>query len=98
LLQWGNRQLVPEWEMPKCPNGRRIRKGLLVDLERPLVVNVQVLEIPNQLVALAIHGTGITCVLLNRSDNALELASKVGMVNLPPYILAQTFQSGSVYV
>jgi len=50
------------------------------------------------MVVLAVHGTGVTCMLLNRPDGAEKVAEKVGMVNLPPYILAQTEKCGSLRI
>ncbi|KIJ29822.1 hypothetical protein M422DRAFT_187900, partial [Sphaerobolus stellatus SS14] len=94
LVTWGNNQLLPQWYNPKAT----IRRGILVDMKCRVMLPVEVLDKPNQLLTMAVHGTGITCMLLDRPDDALLVAKKVGMANLPPYILAQTIHSGSVYV
>ncbi|KXN80749.1 hypothetical protein AN958_08053 [Leucoagaricus sp. SymC.cos] len=47
-----------------------------------------------------VHGSGITCMLLDRDEKKVKLtiAAKVGMANLPPFVLAQAEDSGTVYV
>ncbi|KAF8168839.1 hypothetical protein K438DRAFT_1856218 [Mycena galopus ATCC 62051] len=54
------------------------------------------------MVPLAIHGSGVTCMLLERSEDVAKdptfSARKVGMANLPPYILSQTMKTGTIYV
>ncbi|KIJ36892.1 hypothetical protein M422DRAFT_178836 [Sphaerobolus stellatus SS14] len=94
ITTWGDGQILPEW---KRPNGS-LHKGILVDLECRVTLQVEVLDKPNQLVAMAMHGNGMTAMLINRENGLLKVASKVGIANLPPYILAQSLHSGSVYV
>ncbi|KIJ45917.1 hypothetical protein M422DRAFT_46490 [Sphaerobolus stellatus SS14] len=98
LLMWGDRQLSPQWERPNRDNNGLFRKGILVDLKNRLAMSVEVLEKPDQLVAMAVHGTGITCMLLDREKDHTIIAKKIGMANLPCYILAQTVRSGTIYV
>ncbi|KAF8175682.1 hypothetical protein K438DRAFT_1847521 [Mycena galopus ATCC 62051] len=54
------------------------------------------------MVPLAIHGSGVTCMLLERSEDVAKdptfSARKVGMANLPSYILSQTIKTGTIYV
>jgi hypothetical protein len=54
------------------------------------------------MVPLAIHGSGVTCMLLERPEDSEKepniIAQKVGMCNVPPYIFAQTVKSGTIYV
>ncbi|KAJ6609571.1 hypothetical protein B0H10DRAFT_1813492, partial [Mycena sp. CBHHK59/15] len=95
LSQWGNEQLVPQWEAP----GRRPWfRGTLIDLASGIYMVPAVVGRPNAMVPLAIHGNGITCMLLHRSDREYEKvygAHKVGMVNCPPYVLAETKRVGT---
>ncbi|KAJ7626555.1 hypothetical protein DFH06DRAFT_1304655 [Mycena polygramma] len=101
LTDWGERQLVPRWEPPgpKRPSYR----GKLVDLRSRVCIDVIVVSPPNvAMVPLAIHGSGVTCMLLQRPEDSEKepniVAQKVGMCNVPPYIFAQTIKSGTIYV
>ncbi|KAJ7753050.1 hypothetical protein DFH07DRAFT_921503 [Mycena maculata] len=99
LTQWGDQQLVPQWEVPRR---RPHFSGKLVDLRSRVYVNVVVVSPPNALVPLAIHGSGVTCMLLERPANSekepTSSARKVGMCNVPPYIFSQTEKSGSIRI
>ncbi|KAJ7611979.1 hypothetical protein DFH06DRAFT_1243813 [Mycena polygramma] len=100
LTDWGERQLVPRWE---APGPRRPSYGgKLVDLRSRVCVDVIVVSPPNAMVPLAIHGSGVTCMLLQRPEDSEKepniVAQKVGMCNVPPYIFAQTIKSGTIYV
>src|ERR1700743_2862311 len=95
----GERQMVPRWEEP----GRRLWfTGKLVALRSLVCGVVTVVGRPNALVTLAVHGSGVTCMLLARPDDSEKeptvIAQKVGMCNLPPYILAQTVKAGMLYI
>ncbi|KAJ7652419.1 hypothetical protein DFH06DRAFT_1093960 [Mycena polygramma] len=98
LKLWGKSQLVPEWQNPtkrECIHGR------FLDLESGIYVDVSVIERPNVIVPLAIHGNGVTCLLLHRSGREHEKvfgAQKVGIANFPPHILAQTTKMGTVCI
>ncbi|KAF8193862.1 hypothetical protein K438DRAFT_1516462, partial [Mycena galopus ATCC 62051] len=86
LTHWGDRQLVPQWEFP----GRRpCFTAKLVDLCSRVYVEAVVVSRPNAMVPLAIHGSGVTCMLLERPEDSEKepniVAKKVGMVNLPTY-------------
>ncbi|KAJ7214194.1 hypothetical protein C8J57DRAFT_1601702 [Mycena rebaudengoi] len=99
LVNWGQRQLVPEWEAPRR---RRWFKGKLVDLRNRVWVDTIAVGRPNAMMPLAIHGGGVTCMLLDRAKD-LEMdvtlgSQKVGMTNLPPYALSQTVKIGSMSV
>ncbi|KAJ7214231.1 hypothetical protein C8J57DRAFT_1096626 [Mycena rebaudengoi] len=99
LVNWGQRQLVPEWEAPRR---RRWFKGKLVDLRNRVWVDTIAVGHPNAMMPLAIHGGGVTCMLLDRAKD-LEMdvtlgSQKVGMTNLPPYALSQTVKIGSMSV
>ncbi|KAJ7207324.1 hypothetical protein B0H12DRAFT_1195620 [Mycena haematopus] len=100
LTNWGDRQLVPQWEMPKHRPDRFT--GKLVDLRSRVYVDAIVVSRPNAMIPLAIHGSGVTCMLLERDEGSEKepniVARKVGMCNVPPYIFAQTVKSGTVYV
>ncbi|KAI3608816.1 hypothetical protein WG66_003803 [Moniliophthora roreri] len=108
LFEWGDRQMVPRWEPDRDKDGakdvrdsdnwHRYMRGQLVDLRTGIRVRVVVAQKPNAMVALAIHGSGITYMLLNRPDNVYEIAAKVGMVNLPPFTFMFTEKCGSIRV
>ncbi|KAJ7348671.1 hypothetical protein DFH08DRAFT_808400 [Mycena albidolilacea] len=95
------RQLVPEWEEPPLPERPQhfarftvsTTRGKLVDLSTGVCVDAVVTEPPDFIIPLAIHGSGVTCMLLKRpknvSQNPAYQAKKVGMANFPTYILAQ---------
>jgi hypothetical protein len=104
-IEWGARQLIPEWDIPQAvpsPPGAPPRPYALtlIDLRTGVLTKAAVTKRPNGLVALAIHGSGITCMLLDRNEKEAKAttAVKVGMVNLPPFVLAQAEESGTVYV
>ncbi len=62
------------------------------------MVKVLVSDKPNALIALAIHGSGVTSMLVNRTNNLRSIVGKVGMCNVPPYVLAQTIRSGTLCI
>ncbi|KAF7369881.1 HET domain-containing protein [Mycena sanguinolenta] len=99
LTHWGDRQLVPKWEVPGVRPSFTAR---LVDLRSKVCVQTIVVSRPNAMIPLAIHGSGVTCMLLDRAeDSKVEInltAQKVGMCNVPPYIFSQTVKSGTTYV
>ncbi|KAJ6475921.1 hypothetical protein C8R47DRAFT_661337 [Mycena vitilis] len=100
LTNWGERQLAPRWDAPG-PR-RHSYGGKLVDLRSRVYVDITVVSPPNAMVPLAIHGSGVTCMLLQRPGDSVKepnfVAQKVGMCNVPPYIFAQTVKSGTIYV
>ncbi|TFK31682.1 hypothetical protein BDQ12DRAFT_693716 [Crucibulum laeve] len=99
LAYWGERQLVPKWDPIKLKDSNtQSRAGTLVDLNSRVAAKTNVLGVPNDLIMLAVHGCGITCMLLHRPDDPKLISPKVGMVNLPPYILVQSQQSGTVFI
>jgi hypothetical protein len=104
-VEWGARQLTPEWDTPQAgpsPPGAPPRPYAitLIDLRTGVLAKAAATKRPNDMVALAIHGSGITCMLLDRDEKEAKAttAVKVGMVNLPPFVLAQAEESGTVYV
>ncbi|KAK7455870.1 hypothetical protein VKT23_010907 [Stygiomarasmius scandens] len=94
LIGWDNYQLAPKWN----DFNPRFKVGHLVDLQSGMKAQVFVTKRPNAMAVLAVHGTGVTCMLLNRPEGASKVAEKVGMVNLPSYILAKAIKSGSIRV
>ncbi|KAJ7213373.1 hypothetical protein GGX14DRAFT_563697 [Mycena pura] len=65
----GDRQMVPRWEAP----GRRPWfTGKLVDLRSSVCVEATVVSRPNAVVPLAVHGSGVTCMLLERPEDSEE--------------------------
>lgn len=103
--EWGPRQLIPQWDRAQlCPSPPgslpHPYAATLIDLQTGVLTRVAVTSRPNNMVILAVHGSGITCMLLDRDDKkvASTVAVKVGMANLPPFILAQAEESGTIYV
>ncbi|KAK7029466.1 hypothetical protein VNI00_014499 [Paramarasmius palmivorus] len=94
IVEWGEKQMAPRWDVP-CSQYMR---GHLIDMRNGIKVRVVVAKKPNAMVVLAVHGCGVTYMLLNRSDDANDVAEKVGLANLPPFTLAGTDRSGSVRV
>jgi hypothetical protein len=105
-VEWGNRQLIPRWDNPHTgpsPSGTSLRPYAvtLIDLRTGVFTKAVVTKRPNSMVALAVHGSGITCILLDRDEKIkakVTTAVKVGMANLPPFVLAQAQKSGTVYI
>lgn len=63
------------------------------------MVKVIVTDKPNALISLAVHGSGVTSMLVVRkADLGTAVVRKVGMCNLPAYVLAQTNHSGTLCV
>jgi hypothetical protein len=105
-IEWGARQLIPEWDTPRCdlslPGSPSSPYAVtLIDLRSGVFTRAAVTKLPNDMVALAVHGSGVTCMLLDRNQD-LEgegaTAVKVGMANFPPFVLAQTEDSGTVHI
>ena len=98
--EWGDRQLVPRWDDTKSPLFTPPHSITLMDLRTGVFTKAVVTSCPNDMVILAVHGSGITSMLLSRDVTTVKssIASKVGMTNLPPFALAQAEDSGTVYV
>ncbi|KAF5348895.1 hypothetical protein D9756_009826 [Leucocoprinus leucothites] len=104
--EWGDRQLIPKWDVPTKQlesAGEHIPRPYgvtLINLQTGVYTKAMVTGRPNNMVILAVHGGGITCMLLQREEKALEakVSVKVGMVNVPPFVLSQADYSGTVYV
>lgn len=96
----GESQLVPEWQSPTKRIGECI-PGKFVDLKSGIYLETTLVELPDILVPLAIHGNGVTCISLRRGSRSHEKmfgAQKVGIANFPPHILAQTTKMGTVTI
>ncbi|KAF9450880.1 hypothetical protein P691DRAFT_725090 [Macrolepiota fuliginosa MF-IS2] len=95
LVKWGDPsgQPVPRWHAPSNSTPASI-----VDLKNGVYTRVDLLRKPNAMLPLAVHGSGITCMLLNRPEDYTLGSERVGMVNLPPYILAQAKRAASVVI
>jgi hypothetical protein len=102
LSVWGEQQLVPNWDTAPPKSGTAQTRGItLFDTSCQVAVKAKVMGNVNDLIILAIHGNGVSCMLLDRpalGAKARIMASKVGMANLPPYALCQSLASGTVYV
>jgi hypothetical protein len=102
LSIWGEQQLVPNWDTAPPKSGTAQTRGItLFDTSCQVAVKAKVMGNVNDLIILAIHGNGVSCMLLDRpalGAKARIMASKVGMANLPPYALCQSIASGTVYV
>ncbi len=95
LKEWGHpgQQPVPKWHPSVDSN-----QATLVDLANGIFTRVHTLHKPKVVLPLAVHGSGITCMLLDRPEDSRVGSERVGMANLPPYILAQTKRAASVVV
>jgi hypothetical protein len=97
LGDWGKNQLAPEWtyDFSNWTKEERdgMRKATLVDLNLGIKAECYIREWeekpPNALIPLAVHGCGVTCLILHHHDDRLKAAVKLGIINLPPYILGQ---------
>ncbi|KAK0204525.1 hypothetical protein DFS33DRAFT_1224776, partial [Desarmillaria ectypa] len=78
LIKWGDLQLILNWNLPT--------NGTLLDFSG-VMVKVLVSDEPNASIALAIHGSGVTSMLMNQTDNLDNIANKVSMCNVPLYVL-----------
>jgi hypothetical protein len=97
VLLLGKSQLVPIWQNSTSAGVA----GRLVDLEHGIYIETSVVEKPNVIVPIAIHGNGVTCLLLNRKTRTHEQlfgAQKVGIANFPSHILAQTTRMGAMSI
>ncbi|KAK0216876.1 hypothetical protein IW262DRAFT_1256726, partial [Armillaria fumosa] len=72
--------------------------GTLVDLNSRVMVKVVVTGKPTVMIILAIHGSGVTSMLVDRKEELHEPVRKVGICNVPTYVLAQTVHSGTICV
>ncbi|KAJ7208658.1 hypothetical protein GGX14DRAFT_395810 [Mycena pura] len=74
--QWGDQQMIPKWSAPKQPFQRQAPRYDCMYTE------VIVVDVPNAIVPLAIHGSGVTCMLLERraedDDKNLNWRGKSG--------------------
>ncbi|KAF8995544.1 hypothetical protein BDQ17DRAFT_1218928, partial [Cyathus striatus] len=84
LVHWGDpdKRPVPKWHASSdsC-------SGTLIDLKNKVYTKVNVTSVPNAMVPLAIHGSGVTCMLIDGPDDPTGLSERVGMANVPPYAL-----------
>jgi hypothetical protein len=72
----------------------------LIDLSTGVFVKTLISTVPNTMVVLAVHGSGVTCMLLDREThiNMDAISVKAGMANVPPRALSQTERVGNIYV
>ncbi|KAF7762046.1 hypothetical protein Agabi119p4_8639 [Agaricus bisporus var. burnettii] len=72
----------------------------LIDLSTGVFVKTLISTRPTAMVVLAAHGSGITCMLLDREPNRNmdTISVKAGMINIPPRALSQANRVGNVYV
>ncbi|PVF93330.1 hypothetical protein CPB86DRAFT_801317 [Serendipita vermifera] len=95
LGSWGENQLAPEWtyDFRNWTKSERdsMKRSTLLDLELGIMADCYIRECedkpPNALVPLAVHGCGITCLIMHHHDDRTKAAVKLGIVNLAPYIL-----------
>ncbi|PVG04937.1 hypothetical protein CPB86DRAFT_721520 [Serendipita vermifera] len=100
LKDWGDDQLVPTWKS-SLEEGQ-VKKATFVELAAGVSISFLMRrsgkKLPNALVPLAIHGCGITCLVLHHHDDPFEPAIKLGIVNMPPYISVFGEEVGSLVV
>ncbi|KAK0213953.1 hypothetical protein IW262DRAFT_1407651 [Armillaria fumosa] len=97
LFEWGHNQLIPIWSPPKKQDERW--NGSLLDLKNRVFVKVFVTNKPDASISLAIHGSGVTSILVGQKvDPDSVILEKVGMCNLPAYALAEMIHSGTLCV
>ncbi|THU93649.1 hypothetical protein K435DRAFT_571690, partial [Dendrothele bispora CBS 962.96] len=95
LADWGDRQMAPKWDEPEKS---QYKMGHLIDLRMGIKHRVVVTGKPNSMAVLAVHGCGITYMLLDRPTGLNTVAKKLGMANLPPFTLAVAQPHGSIRV
>jgi hypothetical protein len=98
LSDWGERQLVPRW----TSRLQGLKGATIVDLRSNIQSRFVLRDWPgrkaNALVPIAVHGCGITCLVLHHFDDKYRPAIKLGIVNMPPYALNQGTEVGSLEV
>ncbi|THU94677.1 hypothetical protein K435DRAFT_839793 [Dendrothele bispora CBS 962.96] len=94
FTRWDEDQMVPKWE--ETANG--YKRGWLADLRTGTLVKTVVSEEPDTMMVLGIHGSGVTYMLLKRSEESNGIARRVGMASLPPFTLAFTKKVGSMRI
>lgn len=99
LEQWGDEQLAPRWTTGIQSESEEVT---LVDLmsrvqSKFMVRNWEGKE-PNALVPVAVHGCGVTCLVLHHHKDPSQPAIKLGIVSMPPYILVLGEKAGSIVV
>lgn len=94
MVEWGDPdQPLPKWHVPSDSHAAN-----MVDLANGIFTRCQALRKPNAILPLAVHGSGITSMLLDRPEEFNLDSERVGMVNLPPYILSQAKRAASVVI
>ncbi|CAG8674661.1 16493_t:CDS:2, partial [Acaulospora colombiana] len=97
LESWGYNQLAPEWayDFSNWTKSERdsMKRSTLVDLNLGIMADCYIRDWedkpPNALIPLAVHGCGVTCLILHHHDDRTKAAVKLGIVNLAPYLLNQ---------
>ncbi|KAJ7030771.1 hypothetical protein C8F04DRAFT_1365292 [Mycena alexandri] len=96
-VESGINNLFPNGSRPQDEN--RSQQNLWIFGTKSEVIAV---ARPNAMIPLAVHGSGVTCMLLYRpwdhEDAPSFTGTKVGMCNIPPYALEQTIKTGTVCV
>ncbi|KAJ7754577.1 hypothetical protein B0H16DRAFT_1542834 [Mycena metata] len=99
LDSWGEQQFSPRWQPPQH---RPYFAAKVVDLRRRVSVDVIVVSRPTSMVLLALHGPGITAMLItphvDPNQRRIGAARKAGMCNLPLYIREEAVESDSIYI
>ncbi|PVF93329.1 hypothetical protein CPB86DRAFT_790223 [Serendipita vermifera] len=98
LSEWGTRQLAPKWNSSLA----ELKKATIIDLQNNIRAEFCIRDWegrrPNAVVPIAVHGCGITCLILHHFDDVYKPAIKLGIVNMAPYTLNQGVQMGSLEV
>ena len=98
LESWGDEQLAPRWEEATVEAQEATLVDLMSQVKSKFLLRKWEGKPANALLPLAIHGCGVTCLVLHHYDDHLKPAIKLGIVNMPPYILTIGQPMGSLVV
>lgn len=97
LELWGADQLAPQWKVPNVASEEASVVDLISRVRSPFHMRKWEGKEPNALIPIAVHGCGVTCLVVHHEDSSTA-AVKLGIVNMPPYILALGTTVGSLVV
>jgi len=95
---WGDEQLAPRWEEAPVAAQKATLVDLMTRVKTTFLLWKWEGKPANALLPLAVHGCGVTCLVLHHHADHSKPAIKLGIVNMPPYILALAKPIGSLVV